>query len=100
MAEHQAESLRLELEAQLLIHHNHLRLARQTLTLFEEGLIEQAETSMVIAETSYREGEISFIEYLDARRTYHSIQIERQQALYEWNVERAALDRAVGGDTR
>ena len=82
-----------------MIHHNHLRLYAQTLRLFEEGLLQEAEESMEIAETSYRQGEISFMEYLDARRTYHSIQIERQQALYDWNVERATLDRAAGGGT-
>ena len=65
--------------------------------LFREGLMEEADTSMDIAETSYREGEISFVEYLDARRTYQSIQIEFQQALYDWNRELAELNRAVGG---
>lgn len=100
MAEHREEALRLELEAQLMIHLNHLRLSRQTLSLFEEGLLAEAEASMEIAESSYRAGEISFMEYLDARRTYHSIQIERQQALYDWNVEKAALVRAAGGDIR
>jgi len=98
-AEFHLEALRLELEAQLLIHHNHLRLNRQTLELFEEGLLQEARTSMEIAETSYREGEISFLDYLDARRTFHSIQIQRLQALYDWHVERAALERAAGGGT-
>ena len=98
-ASHLEEALRLELEAQLIIHHNHLRLNRQTLSLFEEGLLAEANASMEIAEISYRQGEISFVEYLDARRTYHSIQIEHQQALYDWNVERAEFDRAVGGGT-
>ena len=93
------DALRMELEAQLMIHHNHLRLYRQTLRLFEEGLLEEAETSMEIAETSYRQGEISFLDYLDARRTFHSIQMQRQQALFDWHVERAALDRAAGGGT-
>ena len=99
VVEHREEALRLELEATLMIHHNHLRLYSQTLRLFEEGLLVEAEESMEIAETSYRQGEISFMEYLDARRTYHSIQIERQQALFDWNVERATLDRAAGGGT-
>jgi cobalt-zinc-cadmium efflux system outer membrane protein len=99
VAEHEEEALRLELEANLLIHHNRLRLYRHTLRLFEEGLLEEAETSMEIAETSYRQGEISFMDYLDARRTYHSIQIQHLQALYDWNVERATLDRAAGGGT-
>jgi cobalt-zinc-cadmium efflux system outer membrane protein len=87
------------LEANLLIHHNHLRLYRQALRLFEEGLLEEAEASMEIAEASYREGEISFMDYLDARRTYQSIQIEHRQALYDWHLERATLDWAAGGGT-
>lgn len=98
-AEEEENAVLLELQAQLMIHHNRLRLARQTLNLFQDGLLEESETSMQIAEASYREGEISFMEYLDARRTYHSIQIEYQQALYDWSVERAALDRAAGGGT-
>lgn len=97
LQEHREEALRLELEASLLIHHNHLRLNRQTLRLFQEGLLEEAQESMEIAETSYREGEISFIEYLDAHRTFRSIQIQYQQALFDWNVERATLDQAAGG---
>ncbi len=97
--EEKESALLLELQAQLMIHHNHLRLARQTLNLFQDGLLEESEASMEIAEASYREGEISFVEYLDARRTYHSIQIEYHQALYDWSVERAALDRAAGGGT-
>jgi len=97
MMEHREEALRLELEANLMIHHNHLRMYRQTLRLFEDGLLEEAEASMEIAESSYRQGEISFMDYLDARRTYHSIQIQRQQALLDWNVERATLNHAAGG---
>jgi cobalt-zinc-cadmium efflux system outer membrane protein len=100
LTEYREEATRLELEAQLMIHHNHLRLIRQTLSLFEEGLLAEAEESMVITEVSYRAGEVSFMEYLDARRTYHSILNQRQQALYDWNVESAALDRAAGGSTR
>ena len=96
-AAHREEARRMELEAQLMIHHNRLRLARQTLQLFEEGLLAEAETSMEIADTSYRQGEISLVEYLDARRTHQSIQIERQQALFDWNRERAALEQAAGG---
>jgi cobalt-zinc-cadmium efflux system outer membrane protein len=95
--EHEEESLRLDLQAQLMIHHNQLLLHRRSLELFREGLLEEAEVSMGIAETSYREGEISLVEYLDARRAFQSIQMEYQQALYDWNREMTELDRAVGG---
>jgi cobalt-zinc-cadmium efflux system outer membrane protein len=95
--ERQEEALRLGLDAELMIHHNHLQLHRRTLLLFQEGLLAEAEASMEIAEVSYREGEISFVEYLDARRSFQSIQLEYQEALYDWNREMAELDRAVGG---
>ncbi len=95
--EYHEDGLRLKLQAELMIHHNHLLLHRQTLQLFQEGLLGEAEASMEIAETSYREGEVSFVEYLDALRTYQSIQIEFQQALYDWNRELAELDLAAGG---
>jgi len=97
--EYREGALLLDLQAQLIIHYNQLIRARRTIQLFQEGLLAEADASMWIAETSYRQGEISFVEYLDARRTYHSIQIEYQQALYEWNRQRAALDRAAGGGT-
>ncbi|MFC1575662.1 TolC family protein [Gemmatimonadota bacterium] len=97
--EQREEALRLELRAQVLVQHNHLRLSRRTLDLFQEGLLAQVDASMEIAEAGYREGEISFIEYLDARRTAQSIQIEYQQALYDWHVVRATLERAAGGGT-
>ena len=96
-AEHFEEGLRLELQAELMIRHNHLLLHQQTLQLFQEGLLQEAEASMEIAEISYREGEVSFVEYLDALRAYQSIQIEFQQALYDWNRELAELNRAAGG---
>ncbi len=95
--EHEKETLRMELEANLMIHHNRLLLDRQALVLFQEGLLEEADASMDIAETGYREGEISLVEYLDAHRTSRSIQIEYLQALYDWNQELAELDRAAGG---
>ena len=98
LLELQEQALRLELRAQLLIHHNQVRIARRTIDLFQQGLLDLARTSIEIAEAGYRAGEISALEYLDARRTYYTLQIEYQQALYDWNVQRAALVRAAGGE--
>jgi cobalt-zinc-cadmium efflux system outer membrane protein len=97
--EYREGALLLDLRAQLIIHHNQLLQARRMIQLFQDGLLTEADASMRIAETSYRQGEISSLEYLDARRTFHSIQIEYQQALFDWNRQRAALDRAAGGGT-
>jgi cobalt-zinc-cadmium efflux system outer membrane protein len=58
----------------------------------------QAEQSLKIAEISYREGEISLLEFLDSQRTYISILRDYVDALFSWNAEKAALEKAVGED--
>jgi len=73
-----------------------LQLSTQTLELFSSGLLTQAEESLKIAEVSYKEGEISLIDYLDSQRTYNSIILDFQEALYMWNADKAALEKAVG----
>ena len=40
------------------------------------------------------------LEFLDAQRTYYSILNDYQDALYNWNLDRAALAKAVGEEIR
>ncbi|MGD2294398.1 MAG: TolC family protein [Candidatus Aminicenantes bacterium] len=75
-----------------------LRLSEQTLELYHSGLLNQAEESLKISEASYREGEISLVDFLDSQRTYYSIMTDYQNSLYTWNVDKAALEKAVGED--
>lgn len=94
--EHQA--LLLELETGLADQLRRLELAGRRLELFQEGLLDQAEAAQAVAEAAYREGELSLIDYLDSRRTYDSVLSDYQASLFEWNLERAALERAIGGE--
>jgi len=98
--EYDLEALKLELISEISIRYSWLALTADTIELFEEGLLRQAEESLRIAETSYRAGEISLLAYLDARRTYFQILNDYQDALYAWYVNRAALERAVGEEIR
>lgn len=75
-----------------------LRLSEQTLRLFHTGLLKQAEESLKISEASYREGEISLIDFLDSQRTHYSIMTDYQNSLFTWNVDKAALEKAIGED--
>jgi len=77
-----------------------LQLSTQTLKLFSSGLLTQAAESLKIAELSYKEGEISLIDYLDSQRTYNSIFLDFQEALYMWHADKAALEKAVGEDIK
>jgi cobalt-zinc-cadmium efflux system outer membrane protein len=89
-----ATKMELSTEAQMKI--SQLRLSARALKLFTTGLLKQAEESLRIAEISYKQGEISLIDYLDSQRTYFSIMTDYQDSLYAWNVDRAALERAIG----
>ncbi len=98
--EYALEALELELAAEISILYGRLELAAETIGFFRDGLLHQAEESLRIAESSYHGGEISLLDWLDAQRTYSSILTDYHDALYTWHQNRAALERAVGGEIR
>lgn len=98
--ENELEGLKLEMETEVINRINKLKLSAERMEIFNEGLLKQAEESMKISATSYREGEISLLEYLDSQRTYYSILTDHQDSLFEWNLNRAALERAVGEEIK
>ena len=44
-----------------------LRLSERTLKIYHEGLLNQAEESLKIEEVSYKQVEISLVDYLDSQ---------------------------------
>jgi len=64
--------------------------------LFQSALLPQAEEVYRGAVTSYEAGEISYIEYLQARQTLISARSTYIDALYNYNTAIARLDRTVG----
>lgn len=86
----------LEISAQVKRAIRRLRISEETLNIFYQGLLEQADKSLKISELSYKQGEISLMDFLDAQRTFFSIWDDFQSALYNWNKDKAALEKAVG----
>ena len=72
------------------------KVSEETLKIFHEGLLKQASESLKISEVSYKQGEISLIDYLDSQRTYHSILKDYQESLYAWNADKSALEKIIG----
>jgi cobalt-zinc-cadmium efflux system outer membrane protein len=89
-------ALRMEIATEVKANLNRLMLSEQSLQIFHQGLLKQAEESLKIAEVSYTQGEISLIDYLDSQRTYNSILNDYQDSLYRWNADKAALEKAIG----
>lgn len=96
MEEEELRALRLEISAEVKSGISQLRLSEQSLQIFHQGLLKQAEKSLQISEVSYAQGEISLIDYLDSQRTYFSILNDYQDSLYRWNADKAALEKAIG----
>jgi len=90
------KALRMELKTDIKAKLNQLRLSEQTLELFQSGLLKEAEESLKIAEVSYKQGEISLIDYLDSQRTYYSILKDYQDSLSDWNINKASLEKSIG----
>lgn len=100
--QHEAElrALLLNISTEVKSKLSKLHLSEQTLNLFHTGLLNQAEKSLKISEVSYKEGEISLIDYLDSQRTFFSIMFDYQDSLFTWNIDKAALEKTIGEDIK
>lgn len=96
MSEQELGAARLELAREIRAAVRRVRLAQKTLSTYTTALLRQVEESLEIAEVSYREGEISLLDFLDSQRTYYSVRGDYFLALFNWNAEMAALEKAAG----
>ncbi len=80
--------LSVALEVQSL--YNARELAREQLTLIEQGMLEEAQRAVRGAEVAYRSGERGILEYLDAQRTLRQIQLDLVTA--RGDMERASIE--------
>ncbi len=71
---------------------------RRKIEALQGDYLEKAQQARDITESSYRLGEASLIEFLDAERTYSETRLFYNQALYDFEISRARLESAVGED--
>ena len=64
--------------------------------LFTSGYLKQAQDSRDISEYAYRRGAASLLDFLDAERSYRSIQLAYRQALASYMTALEQLKEAVG----
>ena len=74
----------------------------QALELFEaqEKTVEQAEESLRLAEARFRAGTGTQLEVLSAQTALTEARSNEIQALYDYNVANATLDRVTGSTVR
>ena len=71
---------------------------RRRVDALENEYLKKAEQARDITEASYRLGEASLIEFLDAQRTYVETRLLYNRARYDFQISRANLELAIGED--
>jgi len=72
------------------------RAAEEQIILFQKDILAQAQESYDLILFSFQEGEIGGIELIDARRTLLEVRKAYADALYNYRITLAALERSVG----
>jgi outer membrane protein TolC len=70
--------------------------ADNQIQLFEDEMLNQAEEVYKMFLFSYQEGEIGGIELIEARRTLLETRKSYSDALYNYDVALAALEKSIG----
>lgn len=94
----EAERLRAqnELEQAITQHAQEVRTAQDQLQVFETGLLKQAEQTLTVARTSFRQGAASLLDVLDAQRVYRQTLLEYAQVRADLSIALVRLERSVG----
>ena len=74
-----------------------LETTAQQAVLFEDRILPGAERAFEVAGRSYDEGKLTYLELLEARRTWIETRVDYAHALFEYGAAAAALERAVAG---
>ena len=93
-----AERLRahIELEQAVTQHTQEVRTAQDQLVVFETGLLKQAEQTLTVARTSFRQGAAGLLDVLDAQRVYRQTLLEYAQVRADLSIALVRLERALG----
>jgi cobalt-zinc-cadmium efflux system outer membrane protein len=89
--------LNLQIQHEVAAAVRNLKRAETLLTLFGQGgMLERAETSLRVAEKSYKAGAVSLLEFLEAQRTFLEIHDEYLHAQYDQRRSEVDLMHALG----
>ena len=91
------ERARTELTRLVTQEYQNYQIALEQLTVFEEGLLKQADEALRIAQFSYQQGESGLLDLLDAQRVQRATLSEYYEAQFELDTALARLERATGG---
>ncbi|NAW51095.1 TolC family protein [Elizabethkingia argentiflava] len=90
------EQTALNIEAEVTQAFYNYKSAQKQLALFNTGLLAEAKAILNGKIYSYKRGETSLLEVLEAHRTYNEVQQNYYQSLYQHAVALVELEKAAG----
>jgi cobalt-zinc-cadmium efflux system outer membrane protein len=78
--------------------HAHYAAAAEKVARYDGGALSRAERALSVAEKTYRSGDRSLLEFLEAERTFIAVRADYLDTMYELRAARLELEQAVGAD--
>jgi cobalt-zinc-cadmium efflux system outer membrane protein len=72
--------------------------AAEKVARYDGGALARAERSLAVSERTYRSGDRSLLEFLEAQRTFIAVRSDYLDTMYELRAARLELEQAVGSD--
>lgn len=94
--EAELDDFRLHVRAEVSDLREQLRRQQRQLTLLDERLLPQAETSLEATLSAYRAGQTDFLDLLDAERTLFQLRMDYEDTHARALQTAAAMERALG----
>jgi len=88
----QERAIRAEIDTAL----EQFRVSVERAEVVRSQLLPRTRESLTIAEALYEEGATSLLQLLDAQQAFNEAQLRAHQVLFEYQISRSLLDRAVG----
>ncbi len=98
IAKNQSHSARVRLMTRLNTRYQQLQTAFSEITALRDNVIPGAESAYDAASRGYRLGKFGFLTVLDAQRTLFGVKAQYLQALAEFHLSIAEIERLIGGD--
>lgn len=86
------------IEKEVASAYSEVLLASKEVQLLEEGMLGTAEQNMDLVQKAYQRGEAEIIEVITAQRNFVDIKTDYLEALYNFNVAGANLEKVLGGN--
>jgi cobalt-zinc-cadmium efflux system outer membrane protein len=72
--------------------------AAEKVARYDGGALARAERALAVAEKTYRSGDRSLLEFLEAERTFIAVRSDYLDTMYELRAARLELEQAVGAE--